>query len=138
MKKSFFGAMMVAVLAGCGGDEATAPEEHAHVDDAALVTAAGDTLDASLSLEAGQTVRLRAVFLGDDGAVVELDEDHMAGLFFDPASLATVSPAADEDFAFDVTTTAPAGTTGTLMIGYGHGGETDENLFGPIAVTVVP
>lgn len=137
-KQSVFASLLVAaavVLAGCSSDE-TGPEEGHTPVDVALFVVGGAELTPDVTLAAGQTVRIEARFLNDEGEVIDgIEGSHFASLAFSPEALATVAEVAGRTFAFDVTAQATAGTGG-LTVGYGHDEEADELSFGPFAVTV--
>ena len=82
-------------------------------------------------------MRVRFKFLNaasDD--LDDIESGHFAGLTFDPASLATVTPVADHHYQFDVTAGSPG--NGTMQVSFGHDELADETTLTPAAVTVRP
>jgi hypothetical protein len=131
------GTILIAALAAataCGGEE-TAPENHAEPASAKLFVQ--DTeVTPSLTLMAGQTVRIEVRYYADDGDLITgLEIEHYAGLTFSPATLATTAAVSGQRFFLDVTAQATPGT-GTVMVGWGHDELADELSFGPFDVTV--
>ena len=128
------------VALGCAGDEATGPDGnggHATVAGARIFDAADTDVTSALQLAAGGTTRLRVRFTDAQGVLVSgLEAGHDAALVFEPAGFATATPVTGQKFYFDVTTQSPAGTTGSVRVGYGHAGNADESLFGPFGVNV--
>jgi hypothetical protein len=131
------GTILVAVLAAaaaCGGEE-TAPENHAEPVDAKLFVS-GTEVTPSLTLMAGQTVRIEVRFYADDGdQITGLETEHYTALTFSPATLASTAAVSGLRFFVDVTAQSTPGT-GTVMVGFGHDDLADELSFGPFDVTV--
>jgi hypothetical protein len=127
--------LLLAVAAGvaCESEEVTGG--HATPVDAQFVVG-GAAPTASLTLAAGQTVRVEVEYLDADGEHIHgLEDGHFASLTFSPAGLATVAAVSGEPFTFDITAQAAAGA-GTVTVGYGHDAAADEDAFGPFTVTV--
>jgi hypothetical protein len=130
-------SLLLAALAftACGDDE-TGPEEDHTPSSAALFINGVDVTD-GLILPAGEPVRVEVRFLNDAGEVITgIEDEHFAGLTFDPSTLATVTSVTGHNFQKDVTAQANAGT-GTVVVGYGHDEAADELEFPQIDVTVV-
>lgn len=126
-------ALALATVAACGDNEEPSLTDHTPTTSSLMVN--GQTVTAPYSFVAGQTVRVRIKFFNASEQDLDPVEDsHFGGLWFEPASLATVARVADHNFQFDVT----GGTagSGTVRVGYGHDDAADEHTFDPEAVTV--
>jgi hypothetical protein len=123
----------LTLLPACGGDETQAADDHTPTAFTVLVD--DQPASSPLTLNAGETVRIRIKYLNAVGEDLdEVETDHFGGLVFAPATLATVTRATDHHFQFDVTGGEPG--TGTGQVTYGHDAEADEVTFPAVPVTV--
>lgn len=129
-----FAAASLVSLPACGGDE-TSPEE-GHTPASIRLYSGGVQLNAAdLTFTASQTVRVEVRFFADDGdEITGLEDEHDIAITASPSTLLTVAEVPGEKFQRDLT--AGAAGTGTITVGFGHHGETDELTFGPYPVTV--
>jgi hypothetical protein len=125
-------AALAAAVAACSDNESPPVEDHTPTSYAIQVNDVPVT--APYAFTAAQTVRVRIKFF--NAAQEDLDDvenEHVGGLTFQPASLATAVRRTDHFYQFDVTVGAAG--SGTLQVSFGH--ETaDEHTFPPEAVTV--
>ena len=123
----------IVLVAACGGDESQATDDHVAATFSVLIDDVPAT--APLTFTSGETVRVRLKFVNAAGEDLDdVEAEHFGGLTFSPASLATVVPASDHHFQFDVTGGTPG--TGTVQVSYGHDSAADEVTFPAATVTV--
>jgi hypothetical protein len=129
--------LMLALIAGAcdEADEITGEEDHTPVNARLFVN--GQEITPAVRITRAQTTRFEIRFFAQDGdRITGIEADHFARLTFSPASLATSTDVASQRFFKDVTSTATAGTTGTVSVGYGHDTAASDRTFGPFNVTI--
>jgi hypothetical protein len=124
------GALLI--IAGCNSDESNAP--HSHTPESVKLFDGATELTEPFQFRAAQTTRIEVKLYNDEGEEIALDVDHVVGVTFAPATLATVAAVAGEPTQFDIT----GGTagSGTATVGWGH--DTPDELTFALNVDVAP
>jgi hypothetical protein len=117
------------LLTGCSDGNEPAAEDHVAVRIEAAVNGTAVT-DDTLRLTTGGTDSVRITFYNQSDENLDVAEDeHYSLLTFTPATGLTATMDDTHHFRHGVAITAPAGTTGTVDIGYGHDAAADEESF---------
>lgn len=126
---------LAAAVGACGGDEATATEDHTPVRMVLIVGADTMTTD-TLFLPASQTVVVRGIFINaGDESLDPAEGEHWSKLTFNPGALATAAVDTARHYQHVVEVHAASGTIGSVDVGYGHDELADEHtLSAPVKI----
>jgi hypothetical protein len=134
------GALGVALLAACGALHPTGGGSPANPQDVASVqlfnSGLGD-LTFHIPLFPGDTLRVEVRMYAADGSqIMSVTGGEELAFTFSPPTLASSTPVNGESLVRDVTSSAPAGTPGTLEVALHFPADQSAKTFGPFDVLV--
>ena len=134
------GALGVALLAACGAPHPTGGGSPANPQDVASVrlfnSGLGD-LTFHIPLFPGDTLRVEVRMYAADGSqIMSVSGGEELAFTFTPPTLASSTPVNGESLVRDVTSSASAGTPGTLQVALHFPADQSTKTFGPFDVLV--
>ena len=133
-------AFGVVLLAACGGSHPTGGGSPANPQDVASVrlfnSGLGD-LTFHMPLFPGDTLRVEVRMYAANGSqIMSVAGGEELAFTFSPSTLASSAPVNGESLVRDVTSSAPAGTPGTLEVALHFPADASTKTFGPFDVLV--
>jgi len=140
MRAGLCGVLGVALLTGCGAPHPTSGGSPANPQNVASVrlfnSGLGD-LTFHVPLFPGDTLRVEVRMYAANGSqIMSVTGGEELDFTFSPPTLASSMPVNGESLVRDITSSAPAGTPGTLEVALHFPGDLSTKTFGPFDVLV--